>query len=95
MAFLDQAALTRDDIFRERVRVAMLAAAAGIQSEPGATANHNNRAAYATRVLNAPDSYVGLFAGAAAAVAGSKASDSDAVLQAAVSGLWDAMAGVI
>ena len=96
MAFVDQAALSRDSIFVERVRVAMLVAAANVQAEAGGTANHANRANYAKLVLNAPETYAHTFANAVAATNGSiVAGSTDSDIQFVVNGLWSAMAGTI
>ncbi|MCA1685081.1 MAG: hypothetical protein LC745_03685 [Planctomycetia bacterium] len=95
MAYIDQYDLSDDTVFRKRVRIAMLTAAANVQAEATSTANHTNRANYAKLVLNAPDAYIAAFSQATCTNAAITSTSLDGDLQFEVNSIWNAMAGTI
>jgi len=96
MALKEQLSIARDEGFIERVMVAACAVAIQIQSEPPATANHANRAAYAKLVLNDPQHYAPLFSLAICANDATLTSASpDSAIQTGISAVWNALAGTI
>ena len=54
MALIDKYAVGTNPGFRSRVEMALVAAAVAVMTESVATPGHTERAAYATRVLDAP-----------------------------------------
>lgn len=93
MTYIDQYNTSQDSVFQRRVRVAMLTSATNVLAEDPATANHAARAAYANKVLNAPVSYVDIFAEAVCTNAIITVDSVDGDIQFTVNGLWNALAG--
>lgn len=95
MSFVTQYSLALDSIFQQRVLVAVETAATDVQSESTGTVNHTNRANYATKVLNAPLSYLEPFCFAVVTNAAITSGSLDSDIQFEVNSLWNAMAGTI
>src|SRR5882762_3857394 len=96
----DQATLAVDATFKNRVQEAIITAAIAICSEAQSTAGHGQRAAFARSVLSNPIGYAAVMAmgvatdSAVATAAPLQASVTDAQINNAVSGHWNAYAGV-
>ncbi len=84
--------VTPDVYFMQRVAMAMIAAALNVAAEGSAVTNHAARSAYATKVLNAPGSYMAAFAQAAAAL-GNDQTSTDVAIISVMGSVWNAMAG--
>lgn len=92
MAFLAQQQLATDPTFLLKVRHAMVKAAIAIQNESTGTPNHTQRAAYALKVLAAPDDYDELFSMGVVTDESISSSSTDATLENRVNALWNAYA---
>lgn len=68
MALLDQAILSNDPTFIQRVRTAMIAAAIAISNEGTGVTNHALRDSIAVQALTNPDSMKFIFSAAVATV---------------------------
>lgn len=92
--FLDRQKLATDDEWRARCQTAMVQAAANVMSESAAAAGHEQRASYAYKCLNAPQTMSGPWAMAVAAqpgITGADATDQDILFT--VNALFSSMAG--
>lgn len=60
--FKDMDILRGDTVFQGRVRAALISICVAIMNEAWSTAFHRERSSYASQILNAPDSFVPIFA---------------------------------
>ena len=96
MTLAEQYAAANDPTFASRVGQAMCKAAVAVQAEATNTANHTNRANFATLALRDPERYQAAVARAVVTNAGitsTAASDND--VEFTVNSMWNAFAGTI
>jgi hypothetical protein len=99
MTLLASRQLAQNQLFQDRVRVAVVTAAVNLLAEDTATPNHNRRASFANRVLMGPGPWGAIIAEAVAVnttIAGKAADGTDIPdddIQFVVNGLVDAYAG--
>ena len=94
MAFVDQIALSVDQNFKNRCKVAMVVAAQNVSSEVNTTANHANRAVLSKAILNNPETYLAAFALGIAAHVAITAVSTDADVSFTASAIFNGIAGV-
>jgi hypothetical protein len=99
MAYLDNIATARHELFRGRVRMAAVKAAVDIAAEApsGDTRRDNLRGTLATNVLNDPAAFEERFVWAALTnptIAGAGINAPDGDLEYVMATIWDALAGV-
>lgn len=80
--------------FVSRVKMATVAAAIAITTEPANTPNHDQRAILARAVATDPTAYANRFAVGVAADITISLGSSDAVLNSRVAAIWNTYAGV-
>lgn len=90
----DYGQATNDNVYVQRVQMAMLSAAVDIATEAAGTTNHANRVALVKAAANAPAGYAHLFAYLAAVDASTTVASTDAEIKARVSAIWNVVAGV-
>ena len=93
MTFTQIWALSVQQEFIGRVRVAIVKAAIAISAEGDQTPNHASRAAYARNVLLGPGSYAENMALGIATDANVQSAQTDDNIYNAVAGQWNAYAG--
>jgi hypothetical protein len=94
MPAIDQYTVSTDPTFQHRVQMLVLKAAAAVQSENPAAANHSRRSALAHNVFYDPAGYAARFAAAVAADPNSAnvglgSTDDDLLFT--INSLWDAL----
>lgn len=94
MSLATQWAASQDITFQNLIQAAIVQTAVILTGEAANTVNHTNRVRLATNILLSPTTYVSDFAQAVASQGADKNSP-DATILADVSGVWNAIAGVI
>ncbi len=95
MAFTDDYELANDEVFKQKVQMAMVKSGLAVVSEDPGTAYHEKRATYANQVLKNPSgSAADMAYGVSSNVAITGAS-SDADIEFTVNANWNAYAGVV
>lgn len=89
MGYTDTYSLAETTIFRQQCMVSLVQAAINIAAEVDTTENHANRVALAHAVLREPERHTNLMSYAIAQYA---ADETDASVDAAVGGVWNAYA---
>jgi len=92
--YVDQTTLANDSGFQKQIQSAAATYGLTVASEPNTTPYHIQRAAYASRFLQAPTSWAsGLALTAIAFDPSLTTTSADAHILAAVTGAWNAAAG--
>lgn len=94
MSLATQYAAAQDVTFQNLIQAAIVETAVILISEAANTVNHTNRVRLATNILLSPTTYVSDFAQAVASQGADKTS-TDATILADVSGVWNAVAGIL
>jgi hypothetical protein len=94
MSLATQFTASQDVTFLNLIQAAIVEIAVITTSEIASTTNHTNRVTLATQILLSPTTYVSDFAQAVASQAIDKTA-TDAAILASVSGVWNALAGVL
>lgn len=94
MSLASQYAAAQDTTFQNLIQAAIVQTAVILTSEAANTVNHENRVRLATNILLSPTTYVSDFAQAVASQGADK-NTADATILANVSGVWNAISGVI
>lgn len=93
MTFDTAYALAQDAAFHRRLQIALVKAAAAVFNESQGTANHNDRARFATAVMTNPTGYAERHAAAIVADETITGASSDSAIENQVSALWNAFSG--
>ena len=94
MSLATQYAAAQDVTFQNLIQAAIVETAVILISEAANTVNHTNRVRLATNILLSPTTYVSDFAQAVASQGADKTA-TDATILADVSGVWNAVAGIL
>ena len=94
MSFQDAFALADDVVFQSRVCIAATKTAVAIMSEAPTTPGHQERGAYAVKVLASPEVEAMNISMAVVTNAAITADSNDGDIEFTVSSIWNAMAGV-
>jgi hypothetical protein len=94
MSLATQFAAANDTTFQNLIQAAIVETAVILSGELASVDNHANRVRLATNILLNPTLYVSDFAQAVASQGVDKTA-TDAVIMSSVSGVWNAIAGVI
>ena len=94
MAFIDQIALSTDQNFRNRCKIAMIVSAQNVAAEATSTANHVSREALAKAIENNPDAYVMAFTLGVVANPAITTASIDSDISFTVNSIFNGMAGV-
>lgn len=94
MSLATQYAASQDATFLTLIQAAIVQTAVILINEAANTVNHIHRVQLATNILLSPTTYVSDFAQAVASQGADKNS-TDATILADVSGVWNAIAGIL
>ena len=92
MALIDDYALSTDNSFIQRVKMAIISTAIAVQSEAISTANHSQRSSYAILVLANPDRYAQIMAPGMTVDGSTNVNSTDAALETRASAIFNAYA---
>lgn len=98
MAFSDQLQIVADQSFRDRITMAIIVAAQGVQGEAeteGHDSFYEKRSALARAILNGPAEFTDRFCWSVAANPAITAESSDSDIQFTVNSVFSDMAGVM
>lgn len=90
MSYQSQSALLSDQVFMQRLRLAIQATAINVQGEPTSTTFHSQRSGFAMWCLKNPDAATNTMAAAVISDDATGSATTDANLQVRVANIWNA-----